>query len=62
MSDQIDFTPDDVLGFEFCDDPVTAERNTVLTVMFQDGTERKFTGEAVAKVSRMLQDYSPPNA
>jgi hypothetical protein len=25
MSDQIDFTPDDVLGFEFGNDPVTAK-------------------------------------
>ena len=62
VSDQIDFTPDDVLGFEFCDHPVTAESNAVLTVMFKDGTERKFTGDAVAKVSGILQDYSPPNA
>ena len=62
MSDQIYFTPDDVLGFEFCNDPVTGESNAVLTVMFKDGTERNFTGDGVAKVSRILQDYSPPNA
>ena len=62
MSDQIDFTPDDVLGFEFSNDPVTGESNSVLTVMFKDGTERKFTGDAIAKVSGILQDYSPPNA
>jgi len=62
MSDQIDFTPDDVLGFEFSNDPVTGESNSVLTVMFKDGTERKFTGDAIANVSGILQDYSPPNA
>jgi hypothetical protein len=62
MSDQIDFTPDDVLGFEFSNDPTTGESNTVLTVMFRDGTERRFTGDAVAMVSQVLQDYSPPNA
>ena len=62
MSDQIDFTPDDVLGFEFGNDPVTGESNAVLTVMFMDGTERKFTGDSVAKVSGILQSYSPPNA
>ena len=42
MSDQIDFTPDDVLGFEFESDPATGENTGVLTVMFKDGTERKF--------------------
>ncbi len=62
MSDQIDFTPDDVLGFEFSNDPVTGEGNAVLTVMFRDGTERRFTGDAVTKVSQILQDSSPPNA
>jgi hypothetical protein len=62
LSDQIDFTPDDVLGFEFGNDPVSGESNAVLTVMLRDGTERKFTGDAVSKVSRILQDYSPPNA
>jgi hypothetical protein len=62
MSDQIDFTPDDVLGFEFSNDLVTGERNALLTVMFKDGTEREFTGDAVAKVSQILQDYPPPNA
>jgi hypothetical protein len=62
MSDQIDFTPDDVLGFEFSNDPATGESNAVLTVMFRDGTERTFRGDAVAKVSGILQDYSPPNA
>jgi hypothetical protein len=62
MSDQIDFTPDDVLGFEFSNDPMTGESNAVLTVMLRDGTERRFTGDAVAKVSGILQDYSPPNA
>ena len=62
MSDQIDFTADDVLGFEFSDDPVTGESMVVLTIMFKDGTERRFTGDAVAKVSQILQDYSPPNA
>ena len=62
MSDQIDFTPDDVLGFEFSNDPVTGESNAVLTVMMRDGTERRFTGDAVANVSGILQDYSPPNA
>ena len=62
MSDQIDFTPDDVLGFEFSNDPMTGESNAVLTVMFRDGTERRFTGESVAKASGILQDYSPPNA
>jgi hypothetical protein len=62
MSDQIDFTPDDVLGFEFGNNPETGESNAVLTVMFRDGTQRKFTGELVAKVSGILQGYSPPNA
>ena len=62
MSDQFDFTPDDVLGFEFSNDPVTGESNAVLTVVFRDGRERRFTGDAVAKVSQILQDYSPPNA
>ena len=62
MSDQIDFTPDDVLGFEFSNDPMTGESNAVLTVMLRAGTERRFTGDAVAKVSGILQDYSPPNA
>jgi hypothetical protein len=62
MSDQIDFTPDDVLGFEFSNDPVTGEKMTVLTVILKDGAERKFTGESIAKVSAILQDYSPPNA
>ena len=62
MSDQIDFTPDDVLGFEFSNDPVTGESNAVLTVMLRDGTARRFTGDAVAKVSQILQDSSPPNA
>jgi len=62
MSDQIDFTPDDVLGFEFSNDPVTGDSNAVLTVMFKDGTERKFTGNEVTKVSQILQEYSPPNA
>ncbi len=62
MSDQIDFTPDDVLGFEFTNDPVTGENIAVLTVMLKDGTERTFTGDSVAKVSAILQDYSPPNA
>jgi hypothetical protein len=62
MSDQIDFTPDDVLGFEFSNDPVTGENNGVLTVMFKDGTERKFTGDEVARVSQILQEYSAPNA
>ena len=62
MSDKIDFTPDDVLGFEFSNDPVTGESNAVLTVMLRDGTERKFTGDSISKVSGILQDYSPPNA
>jgi hypothetical protein len=62
MSDQIDFTPDDVLGFEFSNDPVTGESNAVLTVMFKDGTERTFTGDLVVQVSGILQDYSPPTA
>lgn len=62
MSDQIDFTSDDVLGFEFSNDPVTGESNAGLTVMLRDGTERKFEGDTVAKVSQILQDYSPPNA
>ena len=58
----MDFAPDDVLGFEFSNDPVTGENNAVLTVMLRDGTERRFTGDAVAKASEILQDYSPPNA
>lgn len=62
MSDQIDFTADEVLGFEFSNDPMTGENNALLTVMFRDGTERRYTGDAVAKVSGILQDYSPPNA
>jgi hypothetical protein len=62
MSDQIDFTPDDVLGFEFGSDPVTGETTSVLTVMFKDGTERKFAGAEADKVKQILQDYSPPSA
>ena len=62
MSDQIDFTPDDVLGFEFSNDPVTGESNAVLTVILRDGTERRFTGDATAEVSEILQDSSPPSA
>ena len=54
--------PDDVVGFEFSDDPMTGESNAVLTVMFRDGTERRFTGDAIAEVSEILQDSSPPNA
>jgi hypothetical protein len=62
MSDQIDFTADDVLGFEFSADPVTGETTSVLTVMFKDGTERKFTGAEADDVRQILQDYSPPSA
>ena len=62
MSDQIDFTADDVLGFEFSNDPLTGESNAILTLMLRNGTERKFTGDSVAKVTAILQDYSPPNA
>ena len=62
MSDQIDFTADDVLGFEFSDNPVTGESNAILTIMFKDGTERNFTGDSVTQVSGILQEYSPPNA
>jgi hypothetical protein len=62
MSDQIDFISDDVLGFEFSNDPVTGGNMAVLTVILKDGTERTFTGDSVAKVSAILQDYSPPNA
>ena len=62
MSDQIDFTPDDVLGFEFSNDPVTGESNAVLAVMLRHGTERRFTGDAVTTVSQILKNYSPPNA
>ena len=53
MSDEIDFTPDDVLGFEFSNGAATGESSAVLTVMFRDGTERKFTGDEVAKMSRL---------
>jgi hypothetical protein len=62
MSDQINFTPDDVLGFEFGFDPATDQTTGVLTVMFKDGTERKFTGAEAEKVKQILQDYSAPSA
>ena len=62
MADLIDFTPDDVLGFEFGSDPVTGETTGVLTVMFKDGRQRKFTGTEADRVKQILQDYSPPSA
>ena len=57
-----DFTPDDVLGFEFDADPVTGEKTDVLTVTFKDGTERKFQGADADHVRRILRDYSAPSA
>jgi len=62
MSDRTDFTPDDVLGFEFDADPVTGEETDVLTVTFHDGTERKFQGVEADKVRQILQNSSPPSA
>ena len=37
-------------------------RRSVLTVMFKDGSERKFAGAEAEKVKHILQDYSPPSA
>jgi hypothetical protein len=62
MSNRTDFTPDDVLGFEFDADPGTGENTGVLTVMFKDGTNRKFEGAEADLVRRILQEYSPPSA
>jgi hypothetical protein len=62
MSDPTDFTPDDVLGFEFDSDPVTGEETDVLTVTFKDGTERKFQGAEADRVRRILANSSPPSA
>ena len=62
MSDRTDFTPDDVLGFEYDADPGTGENTGVLTVMFKDGTNRQFEGAEADQVRRILQDYSPPSA
>ena len=62
MSDRTDFTPDDVLGFEFDADPVTGEETDVLTVTFTDGTERKFQGAEADWVRQLLQNFSPPSA
>jgi hypothetical protein len=62
MSDPTDFTPDDVLGFEFDCDPATGEKTGLLKVTFKDGTERKFKGSEADKVRRILQDYSAPSA
>jgi len=62
MSDRTDFTPDDVLGFDYDADPRTGENTGVLTVMFKDGTIRKFEGAEADQVRRILQDYSPPSA
>jgi hypothetical protein len=57
-----DFTPDDVLGFEFDTDPGTGEKTGVLTVTLKDGTERRFQGSEVDEVRRILQGYSAPSA
>ncbi len=62
MSEPVDFTPDDVLGFEFDTDPVSGQNTGALTVMFKDGTERKFRDADAERVRRILQDYSPPSA
>jgi hypothetical protein len=56
-----DFTPDDVLGFEFTDPPA-GQKTGVLTVTLKDGTERKFEGPEIDEVRRILQDYSAPSA
>ena len=57
-----DFTPDDVVGFEFDSDPVTGEKTGGLTVTLKDGTERKFKGSEVDQVRPILEDYSAPSA
>ena len=62
MNNPTDFTPDDVLGFEFDTDPRTGENTGVLTVTFKDETQRKFTGSEVDKVRQILEEYSPPSA
>jgi hypothetical protein len=62
MSDRTDFTPDDVLGFEFETDAATGENTGVLTVMFKDGTERKFRDAEAEQIRGILEDYAPPSA
>jgi hypothetical protein len=62
MRDRIDFTPDDVLGFEFGSDPATGGSTGVLTVMLKDGSERKFQGAEADQVRRILEESSPPTA
>jgi hypothetical protein len=57
-----DFTPDDVLGFEFNTDPVTGEKTGVLTVTLKDGTERKFKRSEIDQVWPILENYSAPSA
>ena len=55
MKDRTDFTPDDVLGFEFDIDPRTAKNTGVITVTFKDGTERKFKGAEADQIREILQ-------